>query len=98
MTQGATAVEEALDRFRKSGHRVDLPGAISAPAFLTVSQLPCRWAETGTIRLMTNYEIAWRFQQIADTLEIQGENPFKVRAYRRAVEAIEGLTEPLSDI
>jgi DNA polymerase (family 10) len=47
---------------------------------------------------MTNHEIARRFQQIADTLEIQGENPFKVRAYRRAVEAIEDLAEPLSEI
>lgn len=47
---------------------------------------------------MTNHEIARRFQQIADTLEIQGENPFKVRAYRRAVEAIERLTEPLAEI
>jgi hypothetical protein len=32
-----------------------------------------------------------RFQRIADTLEIQGENPFKVRAHRRAVDAIEDL-------
>src|SRR5881394_3373461 len=47
---------------------------------------------------MTNHEIAQRFQQIADTLEIQGENPFKVRAYRRAVEAIEELVEPLVEI
>jgi DNA polymerase (family 10) len=39
-----------------------------------------------------------RFQRIADTLEIQGENPFKVRAYRRAVEAIEGLAVPLAEI
>ena len=47
---------------------------------------------------MTNHEIALRFQRIADTLEIQGENPFKVRAYRRAVEAIEELSEPLSEV
>ena len=47
---------------------------------------------------MTNHEIAQRFQQIADTLEIQGENPFKVRAYRRAVQAIEELVEPLVEI
>ena len=47
---------------------------------------------------MTNHEIARRFQQIADTLEIQGENPFKIRAYRRAVEVIDALPEPLSDI
>ena len=47
---------------------------------------------------MTNHEIALRFQRIADTLEIQGENPFKVRAYRRAVETIDELVEPLSEI
>lgn len=47
---------------------------------------------------MTNHEIARRFARIADTLEIQGENPFKVRAYRRAVEVIEGLSEPLTEI
>jgi DNA polymerase (family 10) len=50
------------------------------------------------MKMMTNHEVAVRFQRIADTLEIQGENPFKVRAYRRAVEAIENLTEPLSEI
>ncbi|HLJ57558.1 MAG TPA: DNA polymerase/3'-5' exonuclease PolX [Chthonomonadaceae bacterium] len=47
---------------------------------------------------MTNHEVAQRFQQIADTLEVQGENPFKVRAYRNAVEAIERLVEPLDEI
>ena len=47
---------------------------------------------------MTNHEIARRFARIADVLEIQGENPFKVRAYRRAVDAIDALTEPLADI
>jgi DNA polymerase (family 10) len=47
---------------------------------------------------MTNHEIARRFHRIGDILEIQGENPFKVRAYRRAAEAIDALTEPLADI
>ena len=47
---------------------------------------------------MTNHEIAVRFQRIADALEVQGENPFKVRAYRKAVETIEELSEPLSEI
>lgn len=47
---------------------------------------------------MTNYEIARRFSRIGDILEIQGENPFKVRAYRRAAEVIDGLVEPLADI
>lgn len=47
---------------------------------------------------MTNHEIARRFTRIGDVLEIQGENPFKVRAYRRAAEAITLLAEPLVDI
>lgn len=47
---------------------------------------------------MTNHEIARRFGRIGDILEIQGENPFKVKAYRRAAEAIDDLVEPLADI
>lgn len=45
---------------------------------------------------MTNHEIARRFGRIGDILEIQGENPFKTRAYRRAAETIESLGEPLA--
>ena len=52
----------------------------------------------GTIFPMTNYEIARRFTRIGDILEILGENPFKIKAYRRAAETIEELTEPLSEI
>lgn len=33
------------------------------------------------------------FDQTADLLEIQGENPFRVRAYRRAARTIEGLPQ-----
>jgi DNA polymerase (family 10) len=40
-----------------------------------------------------NAEIAAMFDQTADLLEIQGENPFRVRAYRRAARTIEGLTQ-----
>jgi DNA polymerase/3'-5' exonuclease PolX len=47
---------------------------------------------------MTNHEIARRFERIGDILEIQGENPFKVKAYRRAAEAIDNLVEPLADM
>jgi DNA polymerase (family 10) len=44
---------------------------------------------------MTNREIARIFSEIADILDIKGENPFKIRAYRRAVRAIEALPEEL---
>ena len=47
---------------------------------------------------MTNHEIARRFERIADILEIQGENPFKVKAYRRAAEVIDALYEPRESI
>jgi DNA polymerase (family 10) len=47
---------------------------------------------------LSNHEIAWRFDRIADILEIQGENPFKVRAYRRAAESIEDISEPLESV
>lgn len=48
--------------------------------------------------VLSNHEIARRFERIGDILEIQGENPFKVKAYRRAAEAIDALTEPLEHI
>ena len=40
---------------------------------------------------MNNKEIAKVFQDIADLLELKGENPFKIRAYRKIVRSIEHL-------
>lgn len=45
---------------------------------------------------MTNAEIAAVFEQIADLLEFQGANPFRVRAYRNAARAIQDLPTPVS--
>lgn len=42
---------------------------------------------------MSNADIAALLGQIADLLEIADDNPFKVRSYRRAAEALEGLGE-----
>lgn len=47
---------------------------------------------------MKNQEIAKIFNEIADLLEIKGENPFRIRAYRRAAQNIEGLPKNLEDI
>lgn len=44
---------------------------------------------------MKNSEIARVFEDIADLLEIKGENPFKVRAYQRAARTIEHLPREL---
>jgi len=45
-----------------------------------------------------NPEIAAFFERIADLLEIQGENVFKVNAYRRAAENIREAGRPLAEI
>ena len=47
---------------------------------------------------MRNSEVAALFNEIADFLEIKGENPFRVRAYRRAAQAMEGLTEDVAAV
>src|SRR5436309_15726611 len=47
---------------------------------------------------MRNFEIAFNFHQIGDLLEIQGANPFRVRAYRRAALNIEGLADNIETI
>ena len=47
---------------------------------------------------MTNAEIASIFEQVADLLEFQGANAFRVRAYRNAAGAIRTLTEQVARI
>jgi DNA polymerase (family 10) len=47
---------------------------------------------------MKNAEVAALFNEIADFLEIKGENPFRVRAYRRAAQTMEGLTEDIATV
>ncbi|MEK7387101.1 MAG: DNA polymerase/3'-5' exonuclease PolX [candidate division NC10 bacterium] len=42
---------------------------------------------------MKNFEVARLFDLMADILEIKGENPFRIRAYRRAAQNLESLTE-----
>lgn len=47
---------------------------------------------------MKNQLVAEIFYQIADLLEIQGDIPFKSRAYRRAAQIIETLDEDIENI
>ncbi len=47
---------------------------------------------------MRNVEIAHLFNEIADFLEVKDENPFRIRAYRRAAQAVEGLSEDVAAI
>lgn len=47
---------------------------------------------------MTNAGIARAFQHMAVMLELEGANPFRVRAYREAARVVETLIEPLAVI
>jgi DNA polymerase (family 10) len=47
---------------------------------------------------MKNQEVARIFGEVADILEIRGENPFRVRAYRRAAQNIEGFPKDVSEV
>jgi len=45
-----------------------------------------------------NAAVARIFRELADLLEIQGANPFRVRAYRNAARTIEELPEPVAEL
>jgi DNA polymerase (family 10) len=47
---------------------------------------------------MNNRDVAALFDEIADLLEFQSANPFRVRAYRNAARRINDLPEPLAKI
>ena len=46
----------------------------------------------------SNAEIARLFRELADLLDIQGANPFRVRAYRNAARVAEGWSQPLAKL
>ncbi|MFH0913216.1 MAG: DNA polymerase/3'-5' exonuclease PolX [Candidatus Omnitrophota bacterium] len=46
---------------------------------------------------MRNLEVSAVFREIAKILEIKGGNPFRIRAYERAAQNIEGLTEDIEN-
>jgi len=45
-----------------------------------------------------NADIAAIFEEMADLLEIQNENPFRIRAYRNAARQVEGMGVALADL
>jgi DNA polymerase (family 10) len=47
---------------------------------------------------MTNLAIARVLGEIGDLLEIKGENPFKIRAYRNAADTLAHLAEPVAGL
>jgi DNA polymerase (family 10) len=47
---------------------------------------------------MTNQQIAHRFNQMASLMEVRGEDPFRLRSYRMAAEAIETWPAEMAEI
>ena len=47
---------------------------------------------------MDNQSIAKIFEEIGNILEIQNQNPFRFKAYYRAAQTIENLSQELSEI
>src|ERR687887_670497 len=47
---------------------------------------------------MNNRDVATLFDEIADLLEFQNANPFRVRAYRNAARRVTDLSEPLANV
>ncbi len=47
---------------------------------------------------MKNFEVARQFELMADVLELKGENPFRIRAYRRAAQNLESLSEDIEAV
>src|SRR3954471_16978481 len=47
---------------------------------------------------MENRNIAAIFYETADLMEIRGDDPFRIRSYRRAAEAVEALATRIADI
>ena len=47
---------------------------------------------------MTNAKIADVFEQVADLLEFQGANPFRIRAYRNGARTIRDFPEPVAGV
>jgi len=67
-----------------------MPKAATARAHAVPAAHPARPVE--------NIDIARIFEEIADLLDIQGENPFRIRAYRTAARTIGTLTVPAASL
>ncbi len=47
---------------------------------------------------MKNFEVVRQFEHMADILELKGENPFRIRAYRGAAQNLQSLSEDIEAV
>ncbi len=69
------------------------PGASTVPAPPAPPAQPPPQYHT-----VPNAAIARTFRELADALEIEGQNPFRVRAYRNAAQYLETLGQPVAEL
>lgn len=50
------------------------------------------------MRYFQNIEVAWVLDEIANLLEIKGEQYYKIRAYRRAAKVIENMSDDINEL
>lgn len=65
---------------------------------LVASRLRLADARASDTLLMTNEQIARRFNRMASLMEVRGEDTFRIRSYRMAAEAIETWPTEMSTI
>ena len=58
----------------------------------------CTYPNTFIVRRMDKKQVAEILAEIGTLLELQGENPFKTRAYTNAARTLDNLDEPLAKI
>lgn len=54
--------------------------------------------KAGTTPTITNSTLAAQFERIAELLETQDANPFRVRAYRQAAATLTTLDQPVTSL
>ncbi len=70
------------------------PGAESAAA----APAAARAKDAAPVRPPDNRAVATILHEVADLMEVDGADPFRIRSYRRAAEAIEALPGPVADL
>jgi DNA polymerase (family X) len=63
-----------------------------------IDALSCPKTKENEPNLFTNVEIASAFEEMADLLELSGENAFRIRAYRNGAKAIRDLSESVAEL
>jgi len=72
----------------KTGVHLSIPSASPPPVA----------AQRRAVIPPANAAVASRFRRLAELLELEGANPFRVRAYRQAASTVAGLSEDVGEI